>query len=104
MEEWLHFMNDHGHIPAYPKIFGNKWTSNSTLTNAMDIARGGKIKKTPAKKTGYSTEAWYTYCDPSCKYNCQATEYLWWGYVAYSGIGNGLVGSQEFEKEFAFLD
>ena len=39
MEEWMHFMNDFGHIIAYPKIFGNKWTSKSTLTNAMDIAR-----------------------------------------------------------------
>ena len=39
IEEWLHFITDHGLAKAYPKIFGTKYSSNSTLTNAMDIAR-----------------------------------------------------------------
>ena len=39
IEEWLHFITDHGLVKAYPKIFGTKYSSNSTLTNAMDIAR-----------------------------------------------------------------
>ena len=39
LEEWMHFINDFGHHRVYPKIFGNKWTSNSALTKAMDIAR-----------------------------------------------------------------
>ena len=38
-EEWLHFINSFGHANAYPKIFGTMYTSNSALTNAMDIAR-----------------------------------------------------------------
>ena len=39
IEEWLHFITDYGLVAAYPKIFGTSYTSNSTLTNAMDIAR-----------------------------------------------------------------
>ena len=39
IEEWLHFITSHGLALAYPKIFGPKYSSNSTLTNAMDIAR-----------------------------------------------------------------
>ena len=39
MEEFTHFINAQGHIPMYPKTFGAKWTSNSALTKAMDIAR-----------------------------------------------------------------
>jgi hypothetical protein len=39
MEEFLHFINDDGHKLAYPTIFGMSYTSQSTLTNAMDTAR-----------------------------------------------------------------
>jgi len=34
-------------------------------------------------------------------YQCQAIEYLWWGYCAYSGIGNGIT-SPESLKEFKY--
>jgi hypothetical protein len=67
------------------------------------VCRGKKIQITPATKAGYPAEAWYKYTATTCNYACQATEYLWWGYVAYSGIGNGLVGNQEFENEYPYL-
>ena len=63
--------------------------------------RGAKLKVTPKKKSDYSAEAWYTYTDQSCKYGCQAGEYLWWGYAAYSGIGNGIAEGKA--NEFALL-
>lgn len=102
-EEFLHFINGEGHAKAYPKIFGTLWTSNSLLTNAMDSARGKKLKTTPATKAGYPTGAWYTYSDTSCTYGCQAIEYLWWGYVAYTGIGNAVATLPDFKNEFSPL-
>ena len=39
IEEMSHMINAYGHGEAYPKIFGQKWTSNSALTKAMDVAR-----------------------------------------------------------------
>jgi len=41
----------------------------------MDIARGGHFKKIPHK---YPEIAWYTYDDRTCKYDCMATEYIYW--------------------------
>ena len=39
IEELFHFVSAAGHSKVYPKIFGADWTSKSTLTNAMDLAR-----------------------------------------------------------------
>ena len=64
------------------------------------ILRGGKIKTAPGKKSGYSSAAWYTYAKKDCDYGCQAIEYLWWGYCAYSGMGNGLAGGKTYTDEF----
>ena len=43
------------------------------------------MKKTPNKISKYSKGAWFTYADRTCDYGCQAVEYLWWGYAAYTG-------------------
>ena len=53
---------------AWPKIFGMETTSNSKLTQAMDVARGGKFVTTPDK---YPSKAWYTYTVKTCGYSCQ---------------------------------
>ena len=65
--------------------------------------RGGKIKITPAAKSGYPTTAWYTYADTSCKYGCQAIEYLWWGYAVYSGSTKNQVNDASFKGEYSLL-
>ena len=39
IEEIFHLVTSQGHSFAYPGIFGNKWRSHSSLTDAMDIAR-----------------------------------------------------------------
>ena len=43
------------------------------------------MKTTPNNVSKYPKKAWFTYADATCGYNCQAVEYLWWGYAAYTG-------------------
>ena len=76
LEEILHLITDKGYSTAYPDIFGpNKGTK---IANLMDKARGGYFKNVPDK---YPDSAWYTYEDDSCEYDCQITEYLYWGII-----------------------
>jgi len=67
------------------------------------LCRGGKLKTTPGAKSGYPTTAWYTYADQSCNYGCQAIEYLWWGYAAYTNITATSASVPDFKNEFKFL-
>ena len=30
-------------------------------------------------------------------------EYLWWGYVAYSGMGNGVVNDKTYTDEYKYV-
>ena len=60
--------------------------------------RGKRMQITPAKQSSYPTKAWYRYADTTCDYQCQAIEYLWWGYCAYSGIGNGIDNPESFAE------
>ena len=101
IEELFHFITDLGYAKTYPEFFGTAFEDNSVLTEAMDIARGGRFEDIP---TEYPNSAWYTYNDQTCDYKCQATEYIWWGYCAFSGVCSGRSGSSSFENEFTFLD
>ena len=83
LEEVLHLVNYAGHSFAYPKVFG--LTSGSELANAMDIARGGQFFNIPDQ---YPTDAWYSYDDETCEYDCQIIEYLYWAITS-------LLGAQE---------
>ena len=57
-----------GYAKAFPTTFAESSTSNSLLTQAMDVARGGKFTTIPAS---YPSTAWYTYTDSTCNYDCQ---------------------------------
>ena len=37
----------------------------------------------------YPAEAWYTYYDETCKYDCQVTEYIYWALTS-------ILGAQDF--------
>ena len=39
IEELFHLITGLGHARVYTSIFGADWTSNSKLTQAMDVAR-----------------------------------------------------------------
>ena len=55
------------------------------LLNIILLFRGKRMKKTPNEISKYPEGAWFTYDDGTCDYGCQALEYLWWGYAAYTG-------------------
>jgi len=80
LEEVLHLVNYAGHSFAYPKVFG--LNPGSELANAMDIARGGQFFNIPDP---YPTDAWYSYDDETCEYDCQSIEYLYWAITSLSG-------------------
>lgn len=80
LEEVWHIITNAGYASAYPTIFGT--TGKTALTDAMDIARGGKFTSIPSS---YPAKAWYTYNDTTCDYGCQATEYIYWAMSSILG-------------------
>ena len=69
LEEVLHIITHAGYASAYPEVFGEN--IGTDLSNAMDIARGGQFTTIP---NPYPDQAWYTYDDTTCDYNCMNTE------------------------------
>ena len=98
LEEIWHTITSHGYYYAFPSVFNTSADSNSTLTQALDIARGGKFTSIPSS---YPSTAWYTYNDSTCTYVCQATEYIYWGVSAWvgalAGRGDGIKNEWKFE-------
>lgn len=80
LEEVLHIITHAGYANVYPDIFGEE--IGTELANAMDIARGGQFTSIP---NSYPNEAWYTYDDNTCEYNCMATEYIYWALTSILG-------------------
>lgn len=80
LEEVWHIITHAGYANAYPDVFGEK--AGTKLTNAMDVARGGNFTSIP---NPYPNNAWYTYDDATCEYDCQATEYIYWAMTSILG-------------------
>ena len=80
LEEIWHVITHTGYGNAYPTIFGEN--AGTSLTNAMDIARGGHFTSIP---NPYPANAWYTYDDETCEYDCMATEYIYWAMTSILG-------------------
>lgn len=80
LEEILHIITHAGYAYAYPSVFGEG--AGTSLTNAMDIARGGSFTSIPSS---YPSSAWYSYDDATCTYDCQATEYIYWAMSSILG-------------------
>ena len=80
LEEIWHIISHSGYAYAYPGVFGEN--PGTSLTNAMDIARGGYFATVPQS---YPSNAWYTYYDYTCEYECMAAEYIYWGITSILG-------------------
>jgi hypothetical protein len=87
LEEVLHIITHAGYAKVYPEIFGE--SVGSSIANAMDIARGGQFTSIP---NTYPSDAWYTYDDNTCEYDCQVTEYHYWALTS-------ILGAQETRLE-----
>lgn len=94
LEEVWHVITYSGYSDAYPEVFGEN--SGTSLTNAMDIARGGSFTSIPEN---YPINAWYTYDDQTCDYQCMATEYFYWGLTSILGAQENRLNeiSQEWD-------
>ena len=80
LEEVWHVITALGYASAYPNIFGEQ--PGTALADAMDIARGGRFTSIPEP---YPNNAWYTYDDETCDYECMATEYIYWAMTSILG-------------------
>ena len=80
LEEVWHIITSTGYAYAYPDVFGEE--TGTSLSNAMDIARGGNFTTIP---NPYPSEAWYTYDDETCTYECMNTEYIYWAMTSILG-------------------
>lgn len=88
LEEVLHLISQFGYANAYPDAFGEH--PGTLLTDAMDNARGGRFFNVPNR---YPADAWYTYDDRTCEYDCQAAEYFYWALTS-------LLDGQNFPGRF----
>lgn len=80
LEEVLHIITHGGYAGVYPDVFGE--TQGSEIANAMDLARGGQFTSVP---NSYPADAWYTYDDTTCTYDCQVVEYTYWALTSILG-------------------
>ena len=81
-EEILHVVTTQGYSYAYPGVWGEK--KGSTVAGFMDKARGG-YQGAGQPVANYPAGAWYHYEDPHCDYNCQVSEYIYWGVTSLMG-------------------
>ena len=61
-------------------MFGR--TPGTEISNAMDKARGGQFQEVPDE---YPEDAWYSYNDESCSYDCMNSEYIYWAFTSILG-------------------
>ena len=94
LEEVLHIITHAGYANAYPEVFGEG--AGTTLSNAMDIARGGQFTSIP---NTYPEEAWYHYDDATCEYDCMTTEYIYWALTSILGAQENRLDEIEQEWE-----
>lgn len=80
LEEVWHVITQSGYSKAYPEVFGE--SIGSSLADAMDIARGGQFTSIP---NNYPADAWYSYDDKTCDYDCMSAEYFYWGMTSILG-------------------
>ena len=87
LEEIWHVITHSGFANAYPDAFGED--AGTSLTNAMDIARGGRFQSVPSP---YPGGAWSTYDAQTCDYGCMATEYIYWAMTSVLGAQENRAG------------
>ena len=80
LEEVHHLILNTGWSLVYPDQLGIN--DGSELSAALDTARGGRFDTVP---TSYPDDAWFTYDDRTCTYDCMLTEYFYWAHTSLLG-------------------
>jgi len=93
IEEVLHLITN-GYVALYPDRFGLNYRRPSDLTRAMDVARGGQFTLIPRQ---YPDNAWYSYDDYTCDYECMAVEYFYWALTS-------ILGGQDFPQRAEWIE
>ena len=93
LEEIWHVITHSGFANAYPTALSEE--VGTSLTDAMDIARGGHFESIPSP---YPDGAWYSYDDETCDYGCMATEYIYWAMTSVLGAQENRAG--EIQQEW----
>jgi hypothetical protein len=88
LEEILHMVTDVGWGGAYPEVFHRE--PGTAISNALDKARGGRFMKTPEH---YPDDAWFTYDDETCDYDCMNSEYIYW-------VLTSILGAQDYPGRY----
>jgi len=88
LEEILHMVSDVGWAGAYPEVFGR--VPGTGISNALDKARGGRFIEVPEH---YPEDAWFSYDDKTCDYDCQNSEYIYW-------VLTSILGAQDFPGRY----
>ena len=79
LEEVLHLITHEGFSQVYDEL---REVRGSLIANAMDIARGGYFLNPPSQ---YPLNAWYSYDDITCTYDCMIVEYFYWALTSILG-------------------
>lgn len=95
LEETLHLITQTGYAFAWPDQFGEE--SGTEIAEAMDKARGGHFEEVPNE---YPEDAWYTYDDETCEYNCMIAEYMYWALTSILGAQDIPGRLEEIEHEW----
>jgi len=99
LEEVLHIITHAGYSKVYPEIFGEY--AGTEISNAMDVARGGNYTSIP---NSYPEEAWYSYTDATCEYDCQVTEYFYWALTSILGAQENRLDEIQHEWKLNTVD
>lgn len=92
LEEVLHLITHAGYNHAHPELWGEM--PGTAVANAMDLARGGYFQIVPNR---YPDDAWYTYDDRTCDYECMIAEYIYWALTS-------ILGGQDFPDRLAEIE
>ncbi|MCH2133328.1 MAG: hypothetical protein MK116_06220 [Phycisphaerales bacterium] len=89
LEEVLHLITAHGWANAYPATWGER--RGTEVADCLDRARGGHFVEVPRQ---YPDDAWFSYDDETCEYQCMVTEYVYWALTS-------LLGAQQSDERCA---
>ena len=95
LEEVFHLITDTGYSEIFPDEFGLR--KDSLIGELMNNARGGYFKKVPKS---YPDDAYFTYDDKTCEYECQITEYFYWGMTSVLGGQQAPGRLEQIEEEW----